>query len=98
MESLAFGKDPEVPNLAGQPAFYLEKSLIDYQTGKREDRRMTLMVKPLSKEEIRDICGLVFIHQGDGRAARRLDVVDTCFWRWCRISSAMQPQIMPMMR
>ncbi len=49
------GKDPEVPHLAGQPAFYLEKSLIDYQTGKREDRRMTLMAKPLSKGDIKDL-------------------------------------------
>lgn len=52
---LGIGKDPEVPNLAGQPAFYLEKSLVDYQTGKREDRRMTLMVKPLSKQDIKDL-------------------------------------------
>ena len=52
---LGIGKDPEVPNLAGQPAMYIEKSLIDYQTGKRKDRRMTLVVKPLSKENIKDL-------------------------------------------
>ena len=49
------GKDPEVPHLAGQPAIYLEKSLVDYQTGKRQDRRMTLMAKPLSKADIKDL-------------------------------------------
>ena len=52
---LGIAKDPEVPNLAGQSAFYLEKSLKDYQTGKREDRRMTLMVQNLSDQDIKDI-------------------------------------------
>ena len=52
---LGVGRDPEVPHLAGQPAFYLEKSLTDYKTGKRKDRRMTLMVKPLSKSDIKDL-------------------------------------------
>lgn len=47
--------DPEVPNLAGQSAFYLEKSLKDYQSGAREDRRMTLMAKPLSNEDIKNV-------------------------------------------
>ena len=52
---LGIAKDPEVPNLAGQSAFYVEKSLKDYQTGKREDRRMTLMVQNLSEQDIKDI-------------------------------------------
>lgn len=52
---LGLSKDPEVPSLAGQSAFYIEKTIVDYQTGKREDRRMTLMAKPLSMEEIRDL-------------------------------------------
>lgn len=47
--------DPEVPNLAGQSAFYIEKSLRDYQLGAREDRRMTLMVQNLSKEDIKQL-------------------------------------------
>ena len=46
---------PKSPHLAGQPALYLEKSLNDYKTGKRKDRRMTLMVKPLSKADIKDL-------------------------------------------
>ena len=46
-------KDPEAPNLAGQPKFYLEKSLTDYKTGARQDRRMSLIAKPLSKAEIK---------------------------------------------
>lgn len=52
---LGISRDPEVPHLAGQHAFYIEKSLLDYQSGKREDRRMTLMVKALSKEDIKDL-------------------------------------------
>lgn len=45
--------DPEVPNLAGQSAFYIEKSLRDYQLGAREDRRMSLIVQNLTKEDIK---------------------------------------------
>ncbi len=52
---LGIAKDPEVPNLAGQSAFYLEKSLKDYREGIREDRRMTLMSKSLSDEDIKDM-------------------------------------------
>ncbi|MFT7214222.1 MAG: cytochrome c553 [Granulosicoccus sp.] len=52
---LGIANDPEVPNLAGQSAFYIEKSLHDYQKGIREDRRMTLMVKNLSKEDIKQL-------------------------------------------
>jgi cytochrome c553 len=52
---LGVGKDPEVPHLAGQSALYIEKSLLDYQTGKRHDRRMTLMAKPLSRDDIKDL-------------------------------------------
>jgi cytochrome c553 len=47
--------DPEVPNLAGQPALYLEKSLKDYRSGTREDRRMTLLAKKLTDPEIKDL-------------------------------------------
>ncbi len=47
--------DPEVPHLAGQSAFYLEKSLKDYRSGARQDRRMTLMAANLSDSDIKDI-------------------------------------------
>ncbi|MFK7754083.1 MAG: cytochrome c [Sedimentitalea sp.] len=49
------GTDPEVPNLAGQSAYYLEKAMKDYRSGEREDRRMTLIAKRLSDEDIRDL-------------------------------------------
>lgn len=48
-------KDPEVANLAGQSAFYLEKSLKDFREGIREDRRMSLIVKELSDGDIKDL-------------------------------------------
>lgn len=52
---VGLAQDPEVPNLAGQSAFYLEKSLKDYRDGIREDRRMTLVVQDLSDTEIADL-------------------------------------------
>lgn len=48
-------RDPEVPNLAGQSAFYLEKILKDFRSGARQDRRMTLVARPLSNEDIKDL-------------------------------------------
>lgn len=48
-------RDPEMPNLAGQSAFYLEKSLKDFREGIREDRRMTIMVRDLSDDDIKDL-------------------------------------------
>jgi len=47
--------DPEAPIIAGQRAFYLEKSLKDYRDGHREDRRMTLIAAPLSDDDIADL-------------------------------------------
>jgi len=47
--------DPEVANLAGQSAFYLEKSLKDYRSGAREDRRMTLIAQGLDETAILDL-------------------------------------------
>lgn len=48
-------KDPESPNLAGQSALYLEKALVDYQKGIREDRRMSIIVKALSMEDVKNL-------------------------------------------
>lgn len=48
-------KDPESPNLAGQSALYLEKAMVDYQKGFREDRRMSIIAKSLSIEDIKDL-------------------------------------------
>ena len=48
-------KDPESPNLAGQSSLYLEKALVDYQKGTREDRRMSIIAKTLSIEDVKDL-------------------------------------------
>jgi len=48
-------KDPESPNLAGLSALYIEKTLIDYQKGIREDRRMSIIAKALSIDDIKNL-------------------------------------------
>ncbi len=48
-------KDPESPNLAGLSALYIEKTLVDYQKGMREDRRMSIIAKTLSMEDIKNL-------------------------------------------
>lgn len=48
-------KDPESPNLAGLSSLYIEKTLLDYQKGLREDRRMSIIAKSLSIEDIKDL-------------------------------------------
>lgn len=47
--------DPEAPNLAAQSSLYLEKSLKDFREGVRQDRRMSLMAKNLTDEQIKDL-------------------------------------------
>jgi cytochrome c553 len=48
-------KLPEAPNLAGQPEPYLIKSLNDYRSGARQHDMMTIVVKPLSDQDIADL-------------------------------------------
>jgi len=48
-------KDPESPNLAGLSSLYIEKTIVDYQKGLREDRRMSIIAKTLSMEDIKDL-------------------------------------------
>lgn len=48
-------KDPEAPNLAGQSALYIEKQLVDYQKGMRQDRRMSLIAQGLDKTQIKNL-------------------------------------------
>lgn len=48
-------KDPESPNLAGQGAYYLEKAMVDYQKGMRQDRRMSIIAQSLSLEDIKNL-------------------------------------------
>ncbi len=48
-------KDPEAPNLAGMSKLYMTKQIKAYQSGEREDRRMTLIAKSLKDEHIADL-------------------------------------------
>ena len=48
-------KLPEAPHLAGQPEPYLVKSLNDYRTGTRKHDMMSLVVQPLTDEDVADL-------------------------------------------
>ena len=48
-------KLPEAPSLAGQPEPYLVKSLNDYRKGIRKNDMMTLVVQPLSDQDVADL-------------------------------------------
>jgi cytochrome c553 len=48
-------KLPEAPHLAGQPEPYLVKSLNDYRTGARRHDMMTLVVQPLTDQDVADL-------------------------------------------
>lgn len=48
-------KDPEAPSLAGQSALYIEKQLVDYQKGMRQDRRMSLIAQGLNRTQIKNL-------------------------------------------
>lgn len=46
---------PLSPSLAGQPVQYLEKTMRDYRTGKREDPRMGIIARDLSDADIKNL-------------------------------------------
>ena len=46
---------PDTPSLAGQPERYLSEQLKAYRSGKRAHEVMSLMAKPLSDDDIRDL-------------------------------------------
>lgn len=52
---MGVASDPEMPNLAGQSALYLEKSMKEFRSGVRQDRRMTLMAQNLEDSDIKDL-------------------------------------------
>ncbi|MFT5896717.1 MAG: cytochrome c553 [Candidatus Azotimanducaceae bacterium] len=52
---IGVANDPEVPNLAGQSAFYIEKSLKEYRSGGRQDRRMSLIAQNIVDSDIKDL-------------------------------------------
>lgn len=48
-------KLPDAPNLAAQPAAYLERELRNYRSGTRRNEVMSVAAKPLSDADIRDL-------------------------------------------
>lgn len=53
MDGLA--KMPDAPNLAAQPATYLERELRAYRSGTRRSEVMSVAAKALSDADIRDV-------------------------------------------
>ena len=49
------GKAPQYPNLRGQKASYIEKSLRAFRSGERKDPSMSAMAKPLTDAEIANL-------------------------------------------
>jgi cytochrome c553 len=45
----------EAPNLSGQVETYLVKALHDFREGRRSNEMMTIVVQPLSDEDIADL-------------------------------------------
>lgn len=48
-------KMPDAPNLAGQNPIYLARTLNDYKTGARKNEMMSVIIGPLSAEDINDL-------------------------------------------
>lgn len=46
---------PNVPNLAGQPAIYVAEQLRQYRSGKRVHEVMSVVAKPLTDQDIDDL-------------------------------------------
>jgi cytochrome c553 len=53
--NLGVAAAPETPHLAGQPERYLAEQLKAYRSGKRQHEVMSLMARPLSDDDIRDL-------------------------------------------
>jgi cytochrome c553 len=48
-------KIPGAPHLAGQVQEYLVKAMHDYKSGERRNEMMTVVMRPLSEEDIEDL-------------------------------------------
>jgi cytochrome c553 len=46
---------PNAPNLAGQPAVYVEEQLRSFRSGRRRHEVMNVVAKPLSDADIADL-------------------------------------------
>ena len=61
--------NPAFPKLAGQYETYLEKTLIAYKTGERENAIMSSMAAALSKEDIENLS--VYFSSQSGLATKK---------------------------
>jgi len=52
---LGLATAPETPHLAGQPERYLSEQLKAYRSGKRNHEVMSVMARPLTDDDIRDL-------------------------------------------
>jgi cytochrome c553 len=48
-------KQPEAPNIAGQPEGYLTKALDEFRQGKRQNEMMSIVAKTLSDADVADL-------------------------------------------
>src|SRR6185312_15831776 len=48
-------KQPEAPNLAGQPESYLAKALNEFRQGKRQNEMMSIVAQSLSDADVADL-------------------------------------------
>jgi cytochrome c553 len=46
---------PDAPNIAGHPAPYIERALRAFRSGERRNEMMSVAVKTLSDQDIRDL-------------------------------------------
>ena len=53
--ALGLSNTPDAPHLAGQPELYLATQLRAYRSGKRQHEVMSVMAKPLSDADIREL-------------------------------------------
>jgi len=58
------GTDPSYPNLAGQHASYLSRSLQDYRSGARSNPVMASFAKPLGDQDIADLAAFYASQKG----------------------------------
>lgn len=49
------GKNPTVPNIAGESELYLTKQLEAFRSGERRHEQMSIVAKPLKDEDIADL-------------------------------------------
>ena len=52
---LGVASAPDTPSLAGQPERYLSEQLKAYRSGQRSHEVMSLMARPLTDDDIRDL-------------------------------------------